>query len=79
VQWDGFFPIDLPEPDALGQLAAEVAEARSDADGPFDLVTEIDPGLDPDPWAAAGATWVLTSFDQSPLERDVRAVIEAGP
>jgi alkanesulfonate monooxygenase SsuD/methylene tetrahydromethanopterin reductase-like flavin-dependent oxidoreductase (luciferase family) len=80
ARWDGMFPIDLPEPGALGELAAEVADLRDDADAPFDLVVELDdPGDDPSPWEAAGATWVLTSFDQSPLERDVRAVIEAGP
>jgi alkanesulfonate monooxygenase SsuD/methylene tetrahydromethanopterin reductase-like flavin-dependent oxidoreductase (luciferase family) len=79
VNWDGFFPIDLPGPEALGELAAEIAEHREEHDAPFDLVTEIDSGVDPGPWAAAGATWVLTSFDQSPREREVRAAIEAGP
>ena len=79
VRWDGFFPIDLPEPDALGELAAEVAGLREDSDAPFDVVAEVDPGVDPAPWASAGATWVLTSFDQSPRETSVREVIEAGP
>ncbi len=79
VRWDGFFPIDLPEPDALGELAAEVSDLRGDADAPFDVVAEVEPGVDPAPWAAAGATWVLTSFDQSPRESNVREAIEAGP
>ena len=79
ARWDGLFPIELPEPDALGELAAELVELREDPQRAFDLVVEVDPGDDPDPWAAAGATWVLTSFDQSPLERDVLAAIEAGP
>ena len=79
AKWDGMFPIDMPEPDALGELAAEVAGLRDDPNAPFDLVAEMDPGVDPAPWEAAGATWILTSFDQSPLERDVRAAIEAGP
>jgi hypothetical protein len=79
ARWDGLFPIELPEPDALGELAGEVDELRADPEAPFDLVVEIDPGDDPAPWATAGATWVLTSFDQSPVERDVRAAIEAGP
>ena len=79
VRWDGFFPIDLPEPDALGELAAEVADLRGDADAPFDVVAESRARRRPGSWAAAGATWVLTSFDQSPLERDVREAIEAGP
>ena len=79
AKWDGLFPIELPGPDALGELAADLRELRADPGAPFDLVVEIDPGDDPSPWEAAGATWILTSFDQSPLERDVRAAIEAGP
>ncbi len=79
ARWDGLFPIELPEPAALEELAAELADMRDDPAQPFDLVVEVDPGVDPAPWEAAGATWVLTSFDQSPLERDVRAAIEAGP
>ena len=47
--------------------------------GGFDLVVEIQPGGDPGPWEAAGATWVLTSFGPQPREADVRATIEAGP
>ena len=47
--------------------------------GQFDLVAEISPGQDPSPWEAAGATWVLTSFDSQPHEADVRSAIDAGP
>lgn len=79
ARWDGLFPIELPGPDALRELAADVVALREDPSGPFDLVVEIQPGGDPAPWEAAGATWVLTAFGQSPLERDVRAAIEAGP
>ena len=79
AQWDGMFPIDLPGPDALGELASELEDLRDDPEAPFDLVSEIDVGDDPAPWGAAGATWVLTSFDQSPLERAVREAIESGP
>ncbi len=45
----------------------------------FDLVVEIEPGADAAPWAAAGATWVLTGFGPTPREAEVRAVIESGP
>ena len=78
ARWDGFFPIELPEPAALAELAAEVAELR-DGDGPFDLVVEIDAGEDPEPWVAAGATWVLTSFPIETRAETVRAAIAAGP
>ena len=78
ARWDGLFPIDLPDPDALATLAAEVHALRSENAGEFDLVAEIPPGGDPSPWEDAGATWVLTSFDSQPREAEVRACIEAG-
>jgi len=79
ARWDGMFPIELPDPNALTTLAAEVRELRPDDAGEFDLVAEIPPGGDPSPWSAAGATWVLTSFDSQPHEEQVRAVIDSGP
>ncbi len=80
ARWDGLFPIELPGPEALAELAAEVREQRQHPDAPFDLIAEVDPGTDPGPWEAAGATWILTAgFGQSPREAEVRAAIEAGP
>jgi hypothetical protein len=73
------FPIELPDPDALATLAGELRELRPRDAGHFDLVAEISAGDDPSPWAAAGATWVLTSFDSQPRAANVRSVIEAGP
>lgn len=79
ARWDGLFPIELPGPDALAELAAEMRELRSEApaDG-FDLVIEISAGEDPQPWARAGATWVLTGFGPQPRADEVRAAIDAG-
>jgi alkanesulfonate monooxygenase SsuD/methylene tetrahydromethanopterin reductase-like flavin-dependent oxidoreductase (luciferase family) len=79
ARWDGLFPIELPDPDALATLAAELRELRGGELGQFDLVAEISPGGDPDPWGAAGATWVVTGFDSQPREDHVRSAIEAGP
>jgi alkanesulfonate monooxygenase SsuD/methylene tetrahydromethanopterin reductase-like flavin-dependent oxidoreductase (luciferase family) len=79
ARWDGLFPIDLPGPEALAELAAEIAELRAEAEGPFELVVETPPGADPGPWEAAGATWVLTSFDRRVRAAEARAAIEAGP
>jgi alkanesulfonate monooxygenase SsuD/methylene tetrahydromethanopterin reductase-like flavin-dependent oxidoreductase (luciferase family) len=79
ARWDGFFPIDLTGPDDLAVFAEELAELRAGESNPFDLVAEIDPGGDPAPWEAAGATWVLTSFDRRAALEDVRDAIEAGP
>ena len=79
ARWDGVFPIDLPGPEAVAELVAEVAELRGPDAGPFDVVVTNPPGTDPAPWAAAGATWCLTGFGPQPTEAGVRAAIDAGP
>jgi alkanesulfonate monooxygenase SsuD/methylene tetrahydromethanopterin reductase-like flavin-dependent oxidoreductase (luciferase family) len=78
---DGLFPVELPAPDALAQLRDEIAEQRlqEGLTGPFDLVVTGQPGTDPAPWEAAGATWALTGFGAQPKLADVRAAIAAGP
>jgi alkanesulfonate monooxygenase SsuD/methylene tetrahydromethanopterin reductase-like flavin-dependent oxidoreductase (luciferase family) len=79
ARWDGFFPIDLTGPDDLAVFAGELAELRSGQSDPFDLVAEIPPGGDAGPWEAAGATWVLSSFERTASRAEVRDAIEAGP
>jgi alkanesulfonate monooxygenase SsuD/methylene tetrahydromethanopterin reductase-like flavin-dependent oxidoreductase (luciferase family) len=78
ARWNGLFPIELPGPEQLAELADEVRALRG-GDGPFDLVVEIPAGADPAPWEAAGASWVLTGFGRVPREHEVRGVIDAGP
>ena len=79
ARWDGLFPIELPGPEALVELAAEVAEQRGRDAGEFELVVANPAGTDPQPWEDAGATWCLTDFGRTPAERAVREAIEAGP
>jgi alkanesulfonate monooxygenase SsuD/methylene tetrahydromethanopterin reductase-like flavin-dependent oxidoreductase (luciferase family) len=81
ARWDGICPIDLPGPDALAELVAEVtAQRRGDGiDDPFAVVVTNPPATDPTPWEAAGATWCLTGFGPQPSEAEVRAAIDAGP
>ena len=81
AHWDGLFPIELPGPEALGELAREVSDLRAEAGSaqPFDLIVELPVDSDPDPWEAAGATWILTEFGVGAREKDVRAAIEAAP
>ena len=78
ARWDGLFPTGLPGPQALAELAGEVREARPGGD-PFDLIVGIAAGDDPKPWAAAGATWLVTDFGTNPTLAEVREVIDAGP
>jgi alkanesulfonate monooxygenase SsuD/methylene tetrahydromethanopterin reductase-like flavin-dependent oxidoreductase (luciferase family) len=73
AKFDGLFPIDLPGPEAVAELAAEVPPP------PFALVVENEPGVDPAPWFDAGATWCLTAFSNQPQLDEVRAAIAAGP
>ena len=79
ARWDGLFPIELPGPGALEELASEVRALRAGNDDPFDLVVEISPGESAEPWEAAGATWVLTGFSPTPRLDEVREAIDAGP
>ena len=79
LAWDGLFPIELPGPDALAELAGEIHAQRPAGAGPFDLVVEIEPGEAAGPWAQAGATWVLTGFGRQPTVAGVREAIDAGP
>jgi alkanesulfonate monooxygenase SsuD/methylene tetrahydromethanopterin reductase-like flavin-dependent oxidoreductase (luciferase family) len=73
ARFDGLFPIDLPGPEALAELVAEVPPP------PFDVVVENPAGADLEPWVQAGATWCLTSFSNQPQLSAVRDAIAAGP
>jgi alkanesulfonate monooxygenase SsuD/methylene tetrahydromethanopterin reductase-like flavin-dependent oxidoreductase (luciferase family) len=75
ARWDGFFPIDLTGPEALAEIADTVRGLRGDLDG-FDLIVTNPPGTDPAPWEAAGATWCLTGFGQTPRREEVEAAID---
>ncbi|HMJ36059.1 MAG TPA: LLM class flavin-dependent oxidoreductase [Baekduia sp.] len=76
---DGLFPVELPAPAALAELAGEIAELRGAGAGPYELVVTNGAGTDPQPWIDAGATWALTGFGPQPKLADVRSAIAAGP
>jgi alkanesulfonate monooxygenase SsuD/methylene tetrahydromethanopterin reductase-like flavin-dependent oxidoreductase (luciferase family) len=65
---DGVFPIDLPGPEAVAELAARFPP-------PFEIVVTNPAGTDPEPWIEAGATWHLTGFGRQPTEAEVREAI----
>jgi len=79
LAWDGLFPTEVPRPEALAEMAAEIAQRRPPEHGQFDLIVEIEPSDDSRPWYEAGATWVLTGFGPQPQPADVHDVIENGP
>jgi alkanesulfonate monooxygenase SsuD/methylene tetrahydromethanopterin reductase-like flavin-dependent oxidoreductase (luciferase family) len=71
LRYDGFFPVDIDEPEALAALELPGP--------PYDVVVVNQAGTDPRPWFDAGATWCLTGFGPQPTEAAVRAAIDAGP
>jgi hypothetical protein len=84
IRYQGFFPVGLEHPDQLAEIASELTrlrqEMRPDAAGRFDIAVELEPGSDPVPYGAAGATWGLVAFPWDPVSVDqVRGVIQAGP
>ncbi len=66
---DGVFPIDLPGPEELKEVLAQL-------DRPGDVVVTNPAGTDPAPWAEAGATWCLTGFGPQPTRREVERAID---
>src|SRR4051812_21234030 len=78
ARYDGVFPIDLPGPEALAELVAEVEALRpaAAAGGPYDVVVTNPAGTDPRPWIDAGATWCLTGFGPQPTVAEVQAAID---
>lgn len=79
ARWDGIFPIELPGPGALAELADEIRGLRGDDPKPFELVVDLEQGLELEPWREAGATWILTDFGPQPQTARVREVIARGP
>jgi alkanesulfonate monooxygenase SsuD/methylene tetrahydromethanopterin reductase-like flavin-dependent oxidoreductase (luciferase family) len=77
---DGFFPVNLTSSDQLAEAVDRVVALREDPSRPFDVAIDLAPGVDPAPWVAAGATWVLTDLDPATLRLDaVRALVRGGP
>jgi alkanesulfonate monooxygenase SsuD/methylene tetrahydromethanopterin reductase-like flavin-dependent oxidoreductase (luciferase family) len=74
LAWDGLFPIDLPAPDALAEMTAEVRAERPDES--FEIVVTNPAGTDPAPWEEAGATWCLTGFGNQPTRAEVEEAID---
>jgi alkanesulfonate monooxygenase SsuD/methylene tetrahydromethanopterin reductase-like flavin-dependent oxidoreductase (luciferase family) len=77
---DGFFPVNLRDPDQLAEEVAAVRALRDDPATPYDFVASIEPDSDPSPYVAAGATWCVTNVEAEGLTLDtVRGLIADGP
>jgi len=76
----GFFPANLQHPDQLAEIVIAITTLREQVGTgitePYDIVAAIEPGHDPMPYAAAGATWWLVDFPPDTVTIDlVRGVI----
>jgi alkanesulfonate monooxygenase SsuD/methylene tetrahydromethanopterin reductase-like flavin-dependent oxidoreductase (luciferase family) len=77
---DGFFPVNLESPEQLAEEVTAVTAMRDQPATPYDFIAAIEPGADPTPWAAAGATWCVTDTDAEGLTLDtVRGIVADGP
>jgi alkanesulfonate monooxygenase SsuD/methylene tetrahydromethanopterin reductase-like flavin-dependent oxidoreductase (luciferase family) len=60
IRHQGFFPVGVDHPDQLAEIVDGLDRLRreegKDAAEPFDVAVELEPGSDPAPFAAAGAT-----------------------
>jgi alkanesulfonate monooxygenase SsuD/methylene tetrahydromethanopterin reductase-like flavin-dependent oxidoreductase (luciferase family) len=77
ARWDGVFPVEMPGPEALAEVVAEVRELREPGAGEFEVVVTNPAGTDLLPWIEAGATWCLTGFGSQPTRREVEETIDA--
>jgi alkanesulfonate monooxygenase SsuD/methylene tetrahydromethanopterin reductase-like flavin-dependent oxidoreductase (luciferase family) len=76
----GFFPVNLEHPDQLAEIVAAITALREQLGTgitePYEIVVAIEPGHDPAPYAAAGATWWLAELPPETVTIDlVRGVI----
>jgi alkanesulfonate monooxygenase SsuD/methylene tetrahydromethanopterin reductase-like flavin-dependent oxidoreductase (luciferase family) len=75
---DGFFPANLERPDQLAEIAARLVDLRGGLDG-YDLAVSLAPGVDPEPYARAGATWWLPEIEPGAGLDTVRGLLRDGP
>ncbi|HKA83039.1 MAG TPA: LLM class flavin-dependent oxidoreductase [Acidimicrobiales bacterium] len=77
---DGFFPANLDHPDQLTEIVATIAALRPDATAAYDIAVGLPIGVDPVPYAKAGATWWLPELAPEAVSLDaVRGVLRGGP
>jgi alkanesulfonate monooxygenase SsuD/methylene tetrahydromethanopterin reductase-like flavin-dependent oxidoreductase (luciferase family) len=79
---DGVFVVNLEDADQLAETIAIVTDLRGDTVSarPFDVVVGTEPGVDPEPYVKAGATWWMADLPPESLSLDqVRGIVRDGP
>ncbi|MGW1990401.1 LLM class flavin-dependent oxidoreductase [Embleya sp. NPDC001921] len=76
---DGFFPVNLEHPDQLAEAVGTLTELRHGEMASYDIAIALPPGVDPEPYARAGATWWFPELDPGVRLDTVRGVVRDGP
>lgn len=80
---DGFFPANLDHPDQLAEVVATITELRKQDTQQdrtaYDFAVGLPVGVDPLPFASAGATWWLPEFEPGVALDTVQGVLRDGP
>jgi alkanesulfonate monooxygenase SsuD/methylene tetrahydromethanopterin reductase-like flavin-dependent oxidoreductase (luciferase family) len=76
---DGFFPANLEHPDQLSEAVATLSGLRRGEMTSYDIAVCLPLGVDPAPYARAGATWWLPELDPGVRLDTVRGVLRDGP
>ena len=76
---DGFVPANLGHPDQLCEIVAVITGLRPPDARAYDFAVGLPIGVDPLPFAAAGATWWLAEFEPGVALDTVYGVLRDGP
>jgi alkanesulfonate monooxygenase SsuD/methylene tetrahydromethanopterin reductase-like flavin-dependent oxidoreductase (luciferase family) len=76
---DGLVPANVDHPDQLAAAVATITALRGPASGPYDIAVGLPIGVDPAPFAKAGATWWRPAFPPGVSLDVVRGVLRDGP
>ena len=80
ARYDGFFPVNLEHIDQLHAAVEEIRTLREGNTQPYDIAVSVEPGTDPAPYEAAGATWWMPEFDPEAIDLHyIRGVVREGP
>ncbi len=77
ARFDGFFPANLEHPDQLAEVVGTLTELRHGVMASYDIAVALPLGVDPEPYAKAGATWWLPEFEPGVRLDTVRGVLRA--
>jgi len=80
ARYDGFFPVNLDHPEELAEIVDQLSVLRGPLHETYDVIVELEPGVDPGPYADVGATWWLLAWPSESISVDrLRGAIRDGP